>query len=250
MKIERGRWVSFQTADGHHARGSVTASKGKTVRLVDSRGYRYTTSPGGRGRKIHLKSIRPVSMGVFVLDTQLDKGWRSRRQGARFWEEYCYHADSPSWDFGYERIHSLADLAYVLERRTIREHVLIFNGHGSTTKGWHLSNGDCFWPGAVGMDRLRVNEKNRHKVVLFSACDLGKNAELMKWYRKTLGADAVVAYAGNMMDGICFLVEAALLQLIYSGHSPKDAVRRVRRSFDAWKGTNQKWSRSIPITVW
>ena len=121
------------------------------MRIVDGRGRRYTTSPYEQGRKIRLTSIRGITMGVFVLDTQLDKGWRSKRQAAALWEEYCYHA---GWTFGYERVHSLHDLTYVLKERTIKEPVLVFNGHGAMRDGWILSNGQHFRPRRQGDGRV------------------------------------------------------------------------------------------------
>src|ERR1700730_1683376 len=120
-------------------------------------------------------------MGISVLETHLDKGWRSRRQAARFWEEYC---QSANWTFAWERVHSLADLNYVLGDRTIDEYVLLFNGHGSSSEGWHLSNGDRF-----NLDSaLKVNDKNKHKVVMFSSCDIGLNEKLLRHYRNQLAA--------------------------------------------------------------
>ncbi len=137
MHVEPGKFVKCLTDRGIPLVVRVTSSHGKMIRGVDKDGKQYTTASNGKGQKIKFKSIRDTSFGVFVLDTQLDKGWRSKRQGARFWEEYCYHA---GWSFAYERVHSLADLNYVLGERTIGEDVLLFNGHGCSSGGWTLSN--------------------------------------------------------------------------------------------------------------
>jgi hypothetical protein len=166
MHVEPGEFVKCLTHRGVPLVLRVTSSYGKVIRGVDKDGKQYTTSNKGKGQKIKFRSIRDRSFGVFVLDTQLAKGWRSKRQGARFWEEYCYHA---RWSFAYERVHSLADLNYVLGERTIGEDVLLFNGHGCSSGGWRLSNGDQF----DALTSLKVNEKNKHKLVIFSACSIG-----------------------------------------------------------------------------
>lgn len=245
VSFARNDWVSFETADGEYVRGAVTKVRKKAVRIVDSRGLRYTTSPHDQGRKIQWTSIRPISMGVFILDTQLDKGWRSTRQGASFWKEYCDHA---GWTFGYERVHSLHDLRYMLRDRTIKEPILIFNGHGTPHGGWLLSNGQYFRPGADGMEDFDINGKNRHKIVIFSACGMGARTDLVAGYRDILGAEAVIGYRGDVSDAICFLVEPALLQLIALGTQAAKAVKMAKEAFRPWRAANAKGSHSIPIT--
>lgn len=238
--FEVGSWVSFKTADDEYHRGTVTQKHGKLVRIVDKDKRQYTTSQQSKGRKIQLKSIRAVPFGVFVFDTQLDKGWRSRRRSHVFWEEYCHHAD---WTFAYERVHSKPDIEYMLGKRIIKERVLLFSGHGSRGGGWVLSDGTCF-------DRkttLKVHEKNRHKVVVFSSCEIGANASLMRHYKDVLGAAAVISYTDDINDSIAFLAEPALLQLLDAGQDPDSAVEKVREAFDNWKGINKKHAKQFPM---
>jgi hypothetical protein len=239
--IPKGNWVSFQTDAGESHRGHITEKHGRAVRIVDSQGKRYTTSRERRGEKIRFKSIRALQMGVFVLDTQLDKQWTSRRRGAVFWEEYCSHA---GWRFAYERVHSLDDLRYILGNRVIQEHVLIFNGHGHRADGWQLSNGEKL----DGNTSLKIHPKNRHKLIIFSSCEIGANARVCQALRQLFMAKAVIGYSSSVDDDFCFLVEPALLQLVANTEkSPADAVALVARQLDPWKFINKKGATMFPM---
>lgn len=238
--LRPGEWITFRTKDGDQHGGELTYRQGKVVRAVDAEGRQYVTSSSHRGRKIQLKSVRAMSMGVFVLDTQLDKSWRSDRHAATFWEEYCRHA---GWSFGSERVHSLADLQYVLGKRVIREPVILFNGHGHHGDGWRLSNGDC-----LGIEaELTPHPLNNHKLLLFSSCGIGSNAKLCRHLLDTFRARALVSYTANITDEICFLAEPALLQLFRYDSTPERATATVKMAFDPWKRVNAKHSKVFPI---
>jgi hypothetical protein len=237
--INADHWVSFETSEGKSHRGRITAKDKRVVRVVDSQGRQYSTSPTERGAKIRFKSIRALKMGVFLLDTQLDKQWKSTRRGAVFWEEYCRHA---GWSFAFERVHSLADLSYILSR-SIQEHVLIFNGHSNRSNSWKLSNGDKL----DKTTQLKINDKNRHKVLLFSSCNIGGNEALCLRFKKLFQAHAVIGYSAPISDDFCFLVEPALLQLIQHGKQPWEATQIVRDAFDPWKGLNHPHAKVFPI---
>lgn len=237
--LDEETWVSFKTHDGESHRGWITAKDKRVVRVVDSHGRQYSTSPSERGAKIQFKSIRRVKMGVFLFDTQLDKQWTSERRGSVFWKEYCRHA---GWSFAFERVHSLADLRYLLGR-AIQEHVIIFNGHGDRSNGWRLSNGDVL----DKTTELAINEKNRHKLLLFSSCDIGANASMCLHFKKVFHAHAVIGYSATISDDFCFLAEPALLQLICHGKQPWEATEIVRMAFDPWKGLNHRHAKLFPI---
>ncbi len=239
MAFEKDLRVRFRTQDGEHLRGQITYSQNKVIRIVDDSNRRYTTASAAKGRKVQLKTIKGISQGVFVFDTQLDKGWRSQRRAAGFWEEYARHA---FWTFGHERVHSLDDLRYFLERRTISESTLIFNGHSSQKGGFQFSNGERFDRSVT----LTLNQKNRGKVVIFSSCCLGANQSLLEHYKTQLHAQAVIAYKSVVTDSIAFLAESALIQLL-DIHLPAKATAIVRESLAPWKGINQRGAKGFPI---
>jgi hypothetical protein len=243
MALSIGDAVRFKDARGQPGRGLITQKSGKTVRVVDDQGRQYTTSPTGRGVKIRFKSVKPVWAGVFLFDTQLTPGFRSQRRGEVFWREYCRHAE---WTFGYERVHSLNDLSYFLEKRTIKEHILIFNGHGSGRSGWQLSNGQCL----NGESDLAVSAANRGKVVIFSACNIGANRGLCVALREKLGASDVVAYRARINDDMAFIAEPMLIHLLNAEYKPGKVahlVERVATALDPWKTLNLEGAKSFPL---
>ena len=97
------------------------------------------------------------------------------------------------------------------------------------------------------MEEFEVHGKNRDKVVIFSACEVGARPKLLSGYRDLLGAEAVVGYRGDVTDSMCFLIEPALLQLIALGIKPARAVQTVKEALRPWRAANAKGSQSIPI---
>lgn len=246
MNFSRDDLVRFRTHDGRSMHGKVTMTKGKAVRVVDIEGRRYTTSPHGVGVRIQLKSIRPVWAGVFLFDTQLDRGCRSQRRGEVFWREYCRHA---GWTFAYERVHSLSDLRYFLHDRTIKEPVLVFNGHGSSETGWQLSNRECL----DADTEISVSPVNRDKVVIFSACGMGSNPTLCQSLKRKLGATDVIAYRTTIDDAIAFVAEPLLIQLLNAEYEPGKIgplVEKVRSVLDPLKTLNERNAKKFPLVCY
>jgi hypothetical protein len=242
--FDRGDWVKFTDAAGRPKRGHVSSAKGRTVRLVDLDGRQYSTSAAARGQKVSFSSIQSIDGGVFVLDTQLDRRWRHRRESARFWEEYCRHAE---WKFGFERVHSLGDLEYFFFKRQIPYPVVILSGHGDGDTGWEMTNGDML---NIEAD-FRVAEKNKGKVLLLSACGIGKNARLCRHLKEVFGARAIIAYTNDVNDDICFLVEPALMQLLFeTSHNPSKCVEIVREAFEPWKNINVARAKKFPLVCY
>jgi len=221
--------------------GVVTYQRGRTIRLVDSQGRRYTNARSRRAN-IALTAVRPVRFGIFVFDTRLDRSLTSQRQAGRFWEEYC---ECAGWSWGAERVHSLADLRYFLGR-TIPGDVLIFSGHGHEERGFRLSNGEAL----DGRQSLEINPANHDKVVLFSSCQLGRSEKMAHRLREALHARALIGYSTDVLDDIAFVAEPLLLQLLASGKSPKVATETVAAALDPWKTLNRPGARRFPLVCY
>lgn len=222
--------------------GVITYQRGRTIRLVDSQGRRYTNARSRGAANIALTAVRPVRFGVFVFDTRLDRSLASQRQAARFWEEYCGCA---GWSWGAERVHSLADLRYFLGR-AIPGDVLIFSGHGHSDRGFRLSNGEAL----DGRHPLEIHHANHDKVVLFSSCQLGRSEKMAHRLREALHARALIGYSTDVLDDMTFVAEPLILQLLASGKSPRVATEMVREALDPWKTLNRRGARRFPLVCY
>jgi hypothetical protein len=221
--------------------GVVTYQRGRTIRLVDSHGRRYTNARS-RGANIALKMVRPVRFGLFVFDTRLDRSLSSQRQAGHFWQAYC---DCAGWSWGAERVHSLADLRYFLGR-AIPGDVLVFSGHGHDSRGFRLSNGEAL----DGRQPLEINPANHDKVVLFSSCRLGRSEKLASRLMESLHARALIGYSTDVLDDMTFVAEPMLLQLLAAGRSPRVATEMVAAALDPWKTLNQRRARRFPLVCY
>lgn len=242
---KKGTRVRFQVETGEAevegVTGVVTYQRGRTIRLVDSRGRRYTNERS-RGANIALAAVRPVRFGLFVFDTRLDRSLASQRQAGRFWSEY---AGCAGWSCGGERVHSLADLRYFLGR-TIPGDVLVFSGHGHDRRGFRLSNGDLL----DGRQDLELAPANHDKVILFSSCLLGRREKLARRLLEALKARALIGYSTDVFDEIAFVAEPLLLQLLAAGRSPRVATETVAAALDPWKTLNQPRARRFPLVCY
>lgn len=147
--------------------------------------------------------------GIRVFDTILStkkNGDSVTRNSADFWRPFCA---ASGWKFNFERIHSLADIEYFFNL-PIRENVIIFSGHGNHEDGFYLSNNEKI----DGNHNFSINPKNRGKIIIFSSCLIGKNADLSARIKDFFGAKALFAYQHIMYDRFCFLNESILLTMI------------------------------------
>lgn len=151
-----------------------------------------------------------MGFGIRVFDTVLDGGNlkdTSSRHSAGFWREFCH---ASNWSFSYERIHSLKDLSFFLNR-TIKENVIIFSGHGYND-GWHMTNGDIL--NADSLANIRIHANNLGKDIIFSSCLMARNDDMCKSLKNIFCAKRLFAYNEEVQDRICFLNESILLMLI------------------------------------
>jgi hypothetical protein len=111
-----------------------------------------------------------------------------------------------------------------------------------------ISNGEML----NATTKLKINEKNKHKLIIFSTCSIGQNASLCQSYLELFSAQAVVAYRTRVSDDICFIAEpAALLQLFrYDPSHPVEAVEKVCQALDPWKIVNNKHSKKFPLVCY
>ncbi len=241
---KKGTRVRFHVATDANVEGVtgvVTYQRGRTIRLVDSHGRRYTNARS-RGANIALTMVRPVRFGLFVFDTRLDRALGSQRQAGGFWQTYC---DCAGWSWGAERVHSLADIRYFLGR-TIPGDVLIFSGHGHEKRGFRLSNGEAL----DGRQPIEVAPANHDKVVLFSSCQLGRSEKMVQRLMDQLKARALIGYSTDVLDDMAFVAEPMLLQLLAAGRSPRAATEAVATALDPWKTLNLPRARRFPIVCY
>ncbi len=183
--------------------------------------------------------------GVRVFDTILDGAKRKdtvSRNAADFWRPMC---KSAGWAYSHERVHSLADLKYFFSKK-IEENVIIFSGHGEVD-GFHLSNGEVFTPDALA----DFPDKNAGKIVIFSSCFIGKNAELTLAFKQYFAAFRLFAYTELMYDRFCFLNESILLTLMEkAGNNFTDSqFADFQSKTDFLKNLNKKHVKNHPMVM-
>jgi hypothetical protein len=188
-----------------------------------------------------------MSFGVRVFDTVLDNKRIKdtvSRNSANFWGAFTKAA---GWDFSYERVHSLGDLEHFLGR-VIKEDVIIFSGHGSDS-GWHLTNGECFVPGAI--PATCVHSKNQGKIIIFSSCLIGKSLDRCSQYKTFFSAESVFAYRHIMCDSYCFLNESILLSVLADTKGKIDfaGFDEFKRNTLFMKNMNQKRVKLHPMVM-
>lgn len=149
-----------------------------------------------------------MSFGVRVFDTVLD-GRKikdtSSRNAADFWKAFCLVS---GWSFSFERVHSLADFSYFMNRK-IKESVIIFSGHGNED-GWHMTNGEVLNENNIG----GIHPDNVGKDIIFSSCLMATNIQLCKALKLQLSAKRLFAYQHIMQDRFCYINESILLSLV------------------------------------
>ena len=105
-------------------------------------------------------------ISIRVFDTVLNGRHRSStdRNYAEVWKAF---AQMSGWKCYHERMHSLSDAEFFLGR-AIREEVIVFSGHGCSTDGFLLSNGDWMTPDSVR--ECAPQPKTKDKIVILSVC--------------------------------------------------------------------------------
>jgi hypothetical protein len=188
----------------------------------------------------------PSSLSVRVFDTILrERGAdRTTRNSADFWRPFCA---ASNWEFNYERIHSLDDVNFFFSR-PIREDIIIFSGHGSDSRGFHLSNGDII----DGTNQFTIHQKNFDKTIILSSCSIGADAQLSTNIKNSLRAQNLFAYQHEMEDRFCFLFESMLLTLIdhrFERHASFGKVQfdEFKASTDFLKNINKPYAREHPL---
>lgn len=170
-----------------------------------------------------------MTISVRVLDTILDDRKLKdtvSRNSADFWKPFC---KSAGWSFSHERIHSYADLNFLMSKK-IKEDVIIFSGHGNEN-GFFLSNGDRI-DGKCD-DLKEIHPKNHNKYIIFSSCLIGKASKTSEQLKDYFQAKRLFSYQHLMADRYCFLYESILLSSIEKALYKKDNFSES--DFEAFK---------------
>jgi hypothetical protein len=146
--------------------------------------------------------------GIKVFDTVLSHrnlNDTTSRNASDYWKPFAQAAD---WSFSFERLHSLADFDFFINRK-IKENVVIFSGHGHQNDGFGFSNGELL--NLASLEKLKFPEKNKGKTIIFSSCLIAKNIELCRELKDFFSANSLFAYRHTIKDQYAFLFESLLL---------------------------------------
>ncbi|KAF0154820.1 MAG: Uncharacterized protein FD159_2432 [Syntrophaceae bacterium] len=237
--MEIGNRVKF-LAGNERKLGTITSKKGRLLRVKGDDGKLYINTKKAGTKGAFVKNIKMQNFGIMVFDTRLDSGFRSKRQTAHFFEEYAYHAH---WGFAAERIHNIESLKYFMEKRQIPGEIIIFSGHGHEKAGFSFCDGPMLNEETV----IAPRKDNYGKILIFSSCLLGSNANLCMGLLEKFKAKALITYKTEMFDQYCFLAETFLLQILAHNEPPKHAVDLVNKALKPMKNYVQKSIKTFPM---
>ena len=169
-------------------------------------------------------------MRVLLLETQLPArlASSSRRQ-IPFMEELL--RPFQGLELIPERIHSRSDLKKFLDlaRRDPRIRVVHIVSHGkySTKRPVIILTGDEKIN--LAAEGRTLFKGLRGKVILFSCCEVGGNAELMRVLLKASGAKAIFSYTDTVTDRQALITEALFYHLAHRHFSGRDSIQALRK---------------------
>ena len=260
LKYWKGRRVNF-FAKGNLLRGWITDNANGIIKVKGVDGRKYATKcMNGYTR---CEGLDTECFGIRVFDTILqdDEDGTTWEQSAEYWKEFCR---ASGWWFSYERVHSLADIKYFFgsEISIIWEPIVIFNGHGldkddhenGECKGWQLSNGDIL----NGDNDLLISDDNKHKIIFFSSCLIGKNKQMAEKLKALFRAEALFAYREEVYANFCYLVESYLFMLISKeykrtspGRTPLTTLyKKTVEATDPLKNINKRHAKNHPLVIY
>lgn len=245
------------------------AGKTHVGRVVKRNGRTYSVFTFDRRQiKIDGRRLRRSQETVVLLESNLSNGRsamrsdQQRRAGLMF-EEYFRSFDDIK--VLREKVHSVVDLAYFMKKaRTPEVHFIHYGGHGwaGTRNGDQLASGlsltteFLLLPGIkeevverriqkgglkaakrrnLEADRASYQDVRRcfgnlaGKVLVFSACEVGRPGGFAQYVSKISGARAVVAYDGTVSDGQTNAAEVLLFWQLRSMESKKMTVAKIVR---------------------
>lgn len=184
-------------------------------------------------------------ISIRIFDTVLNTRHRSStdRNYADVWRAF---AQISGWKCYHERLHSLSDVGFFLGC-AIREEVIIFSGHGSL-EGFYLSNNEKMTP--KSLREHAPNPSTKNKIVIISACDIGKNTSLCLDYKDAFQARALFAYRHVMLDQYCFLYDSLLLTSMEKRKLSKSMFEDYQKDTFFLKNLNLKGVKSHPMVMY
>ena len=225
-RYDVGERVLF-THTGKRQRGRVTAVEKQNRRLVSDSGKRLVVPSRG---------MRPSPDRVLILETRLDRNLKkSKRIYGPMMQQWlqAMHVDAL-----YERVHTMDDVKKFLqaEGKNVATRIVHFMGHGKKDHGRGMASLHLTfeWIDLGDPDHLEIFRGLNGKVLIFSCCQVGADAEAMLAVKKISGAAAVIAYRKEVDDWYTNVAEGMLYERLINAPalSPKKVVRLVTRAID------------------
>lgn len=216
------RIIFHHAEDGRKVRGRITQLPGRDQRYA-------VVTDSNRRVKVHVDHIHGKSPDrVLILEGRLDKNLRSNRSYGPTFQSLL---SAYSVEALYEKIHTRHDLQAFLKRegRKPEFRVIHLMCHGI----------DQAKAGSVLLQLTHekfdlVEHKDlfhglKGKVLIFSSCEIGKDAVAMQLIKEESQAAAVIAYTRMVDDYYTNIAEQLLYhQLFENQASPAKAVEAVR----------------------
>lgn len=259
-KFEKGDWVSFSRPQ--NTVGRVVARHGNKYRIFTISGEQV--EHGGKG-------LRGATRAALILESNLSKGKTAlrsdhQRRSGVYLEELFRSMGLLVYR---EKIHTVADLEFFLKQARNQKVCFVhYCGHGSHEResALNLSIENIGLP-RQARDRLVARLENKRgprlrpkvrrqlnedlkkyeqvdkifgngsfngQIVVFSACEVGKEGGLAQYVSGISGAKAVIAYDDEVNDDQTNVAEAVLYwKLVYlqnKASPPAALIRQLRKS--------------------
>ena len=190
-------------------------------------GRRRVVADTGEREIVLLKALSRATNRVLILESRLDRSVRSKKRTyatmlQSFLEAY------PGVEVLHERVHSPTDFVQLVkgEGKKIGTRVIHYIGHGDHHNSRETTLELTF--GKLNLyDQASDFKGLKGKVLIFSCCRVGANLQVMAKIKEESGAAAVIGYRTDVVDSFTNLAEVLLYDRLFSGLSPKSAVRCV-----------------------
>lgn len=218
-----GHRVIFTDDGGNRHRGRITAADGPYRAIAADSGKRY---PAVHARRI----LRGTEDKVLYLEARLDRRMQTDRVYGRMMRQWLAAYDVRTFA---ERVHTAEDLAHFLKRvRNPDYRFVTIASHGTARPSatLHLT-----FEKVRLIDRLDLFENNLSgKVLIFSACSIGRDQKTLAAIKRAGGAAAVIAYTEDIPDSYTNLVEVLLYdRLLRTNLRPAAILSRVQGALAA-----------------
>ncbi len=171
-----------------------------------------------------------IKQKILFLETQLDQELSSPRNSIVFMESFFKSYDFI--EFISKQVHSKEDLIKFLDyaRRDKKIIAIHISAHGKSSR----NNCSLFFTNNEKIDltnteNQKIFQNLKNRVLFFSCCQVGRNADIMNKILKISKTEAIFAYSENIDDDQAFLIDPLFYHLLigYNGYKENELSLKI-----------------------